>query len=226
MNINSCPFCGQQHTLEIIRGSELMDEDQEYWMHSESFAVICSAAKPNGKGGCGATGGFMQTEVEAVNVWNRRAAAPQAMPVQEPVAKDVNSAHTLPSSDCILSNNDYHEAEIAIMGHRLFRAVERMTNPAGESAHEMVDWLCDDSGMFKLFEKYFSPAAAPQAKPLITREQHFALREAFAIGAADSYFEAYPTHDNSVGRMIFERGFVRGFDSHERAIEAAHGIKE
>jgi hypothetical protein len=68
-------------------------------------------------------------------------------------------------------------------------------------------------------------AAAPQAKPLITREQHFALREAFAIGAADSYFEAYPTHDNSVGRMIFERGFVRGFDSHERAIEAAHGIK-
>jgi len=141
MNINSCPFCGQQHTLEIIRGSELMDEDQEYWMHSESFAVICSAAKPNGKGGCGATGGFMQTEVEAVNVWNRR-------------------------------------------------------------------------------------AAAPQAKPLITREQHFALREAFAIGAADSYFEAYPTHDNSVGRMIFERGFVRGFDSHERAIEAAHGIKE
>jgi hypothetical protein len=93
-------------------------------------------------------------------------AQPKAETVQEPVAKDVNSAHTLPSSDCILSNNDYHEAEIAIMGHRLFRAVERMTNPAGESAHEMVDWLCDDSGMFKLFEKYFSPAAAPQAMPV------------------------------------------------------------
>lgn len=60
----------------------------------------------------------------------------------------------------------------------------------------------------------------------ITREQHIALREAFAIGAADSYFEAWPTHDNDVGRMLFERGFARGFDSHGRAIEtAAQGAK-
>lgn len=58
-------------------------------------------------------------------------------------------------------------------------------------------------------------------QPLITHEQHVALREAFAIGASDSYFEANPTHNNDAGRMLFERGFARGFDSHARAIVAA-----
>jgi hypothetical protein len=56
---------------------------------------------------------------------------------------------------------------------------------------------------------------------LISSEQHIALREAFAINSADLYFEANPTHDNDVGRMLFERGFARGFDSHELAIETA-----
>ena len=61
---------------------------------------------------------------------------------------------------------------------------------------------------------------------MITHEQHIALREAFAIGAADAYFQARPTHDNDVGRMLFERGFARGFDSYERALEtAAQGAK-
>ena len=75
-----------------------------------------------------------------------------------------------------------------------------------------------------LFALEATPPAAQSAVAL-TREQHIALREAFAIGSADSYFEAYPTHDNDVGRMLFERGFARGFDSHERAIATAHGIK-
>jgi hypothetical protein len=68
---------------------------------------------------------------------------------------------------------------------------------------------------------YTPPPAQPAPATLITREQHIALREAFAINSADLYFEANPTHDNDVGRMLFERGFARGFDSHERAIETA-----
>jgi DNA repair exonuclease SbcCD ATPase subunit len=64
-------------------------------------------------------------------------------------------------------------------------------------------------------------AAQPAPVTLISSEQHIALREAFAINSADLYFEANPTHDNDVGRMLFERGFARGFDSHERAIETA-----
>jgi hypothetical protein len=63
--------------------------------------------------------------------------------------------------------------------------------------------------------------ARPAPVTLISSERHIALREAFAINSADLYFEANPTHDNDVGRMLFERGFARGFDSHERAIETA-----
>jgi hypothetical protein len=73
--------------------------------------------------------------------------------------------------------------------------------------------------------------AAPQPAPAgwrlvpvelgLTAERHFALREAHAIGASDAYFKAWPTHDNDAGRMLFERGFVRGFDSHARIIERA-----
>jgi hypothetical protein len=66
----------------------------------------------------------------------------------------------------------------------------------------------------------------PKPEPKISHEQHIALREAFAIGAADAYFEAYPTHDNDAGRMLFERGFARGFDSYKRAVEAANRIKK
>jgi hypothetical protein len=64
-------------------------------------------------------------------------------------------------------------------------------------------------------------AEKPAPVTLISSEQHIALREAFAINSADLYFEANPTHDNDAGRMLFERGFARGFDSHERAIETA-----
>lgn len=67
-----CPFCGQTDPLKIITGAELMDDEQEYWTHSESFAVICNAAKPDGPGGCGACGGFGNSEADAVANWNKR----------------------------------------------------------------------------------------------------------------------------------------------------------
>lgn len=70
-----CPFCGKDHALEVITGQELMDDDQEFWQHSDSFAIICSAASPGGKGGCGAMGGFAATEQAAIERWNNRANA-------------------------------------------------------------------------------------------------------------------------------------------------------
>lgn len=73
MMVLPCPFCGKTKALEIITGAELMDEEQEYWQHSASYSVVCSAATPNGKGGCGAMGGFSDTEAAAVNRWNTRA---------------------------------------------------------------------------------------------------------------------------------------------------------
>lgn len=63
--------------------------------------------------------------------------------------------------------------------------------------------------------------AAQQPAAPYTRERHFALREAHCIGASDAYFKAWPTHDNDAGRMLFERGFVRGFDSAVRWLLAA-----
>ena len=78
-----CPFCGKQHTLQVISGQELMGEDQEFWQHSESFGVVCDASTPDGKGGCGAMGGFKPTEDEAIEAWNTRTALAQQ---GEPVA--------------------------------------------------------------------------------------------------------------------------------------------
>jgi hypothetical protein len=56
----------------------------------------------------------------------------------------------------------------------------------------------------------------------MTSERHFALREGHCIGASDAYFKAWPTHDNDAGRMLFERGFVRGFDSAGRLYDRQH----
>lgn len=79
-----CPFCGKQHTLQVISGQELMGEDQEFWQHSESFGVVCDASKPDGKCGCGAMGGFKPTEEEAIEAWNTRTAlAQQELPQKE-----------------------------------------------------------------------------------------------------------------------------------------------
>lgn len=65
-------------------------------------------------------------------------------------------------------------------------------------------------------------AAAAVAEPVAwSSEHHFALREAHCIGASDAYFKAWPIHDNDAGRMLFERGFVRGFDSHGRLVDRA-----
>ena len=72
IEIKSCPFCGKSGTATVITGSELMDEEQEYWQHSASYAVVCDAATSGGKGGCGAMGGFAETEAAAIANWNTR----------------------------------------------------------------------------------------------------------------------------------------------------------
>ena len=71
----ACPFCGKSETLEIVTGQAFMDDDQEFWQHSDSFAVVCSAANPGGKGGCGAMGGFAANENDAITKWNKRSNA-------------------------------------------------------------------------------------------------------------------------------------------------------
>lgn len=65
-----CPFCGKSETLDVVTGREFMDDEQEFWPHSDSYAVVCDAST-GGKGGCGAIGGFADTEQGAIMKWNR-----------------------------------------------------------------------------------------------------------------------------------------------------------
>lgn len=103
-----CPFCGKQHTLQVISGQELMGEDQEFWQHSESFGVVCDASTPDGKGGCGATGGFKPTEEGAITAWNIRAALAQQgeqqswklVPVEPTDAMEIAGALAYEQSKC------------------------------------------------------------------------------------------------------------------------------
>lgn len=87
-----CPFCGKSDTLTIGKASDAFAEPDECgdplpYMHTESYSVICDASKPDGPGGCGASGGYKLTEDEAIAAWNRRAEvgrlAAQAAPTEE-----------------------------------------------------------------------------------------------------------------------------------------------
>lgn len=86
-----CPHCGEsRRTLKLLTAQELAEQDSnydgEFWEHSESWAVICNTSRPDGPGGCGASGGFFPTAREAVEAWNRRAspATQELPPVQVP----------------------------------------------------------------------------------------------------------------------------------------------
>lgn len=85
--LENCPFCGKADTLRLTTAEELANEgedDPAPWEHSPSWTVICDAARPRGPGGCGASGGFMPSEEEAIAAWNRRAHLQQRpLPVSE-----------------------------------------------------------------------------------------------------------------------------------------------
>jgi len=69
-----CPFCGNERAPRIVSSEELHreDGDDSPWPHSDSWAVICDAARPGGRGGCGASGGFFPTQQQAADKWNKR----------------------------------------------------------------------------------------------------------------------------------------------------------
>lgn len=88
--LSACPFCGKSGAARIVLASE-MYPDEENYQHSESYAVMCDASSPNGPGGCGASGGFKQTEEAAIEAWQARASlSAQPAPSGEPVAWSPN----------------------------------------------------------------------------------------------------------------------------------------
>lgn len=59
-----CPFCGEKESLKLIQ-QESQDEDEDMKL---PYAICCSIHSH----GCGATGGYYDTPVEAITAWNRR----------------------------------------------------------------------------------------------------------------------------------------------------------
>ena len=75
--LEPCPFCGKTDTARIVRASEIWGEEDMFYQHTETYAVMCDASSPNGPGGCGSSSGFKPYPQEAVNLWNTRAARAQ-----------------------------------------------------------------------------------------------------------------------------------------------------
>jgi Lar family restriction alleviation protein len=61
-----CPFCGK---TEIV----VFDDQQVHivWRGNVTYAAVCDF---NNKG-CGASGGYRETESEAIEAWNQRSPA-------------------------------------------------------------------------------------------------------------------------------------------------------
>jgi hypothetical protein len=102
-SLKPCAHCGHTTAPKITSAAELNCEDEEdfnSWPHSDSFAVICDAARPGGAGGCGAMGGFMPTEAEAVQRWNTRASDDDEAAYTAQQVADACMAAEIPDSKC------------------------------------------------------------------------------------------------------------------------------
>lgn len=72
IKLKPCPFCGSEKAPEIFTLAEIAchDEDEATEVELSHFAVACNYSR----GGCGcSTGGLLETEEEAAEMWNRRA---------------------------------------------------------------------------------------------------------------------------------------------------------
>lgn len=65
LTLAPCPFCNSDTALHLVTPDELHECDSG---NDSDVAVICDYHMR----GCGATGGFRQTEEEAIALWNSR----------------------------------------------------------------------------------------------------------------------------------------------------------
>lgn len=72
MELKQCPFCGKL-VAEISNCKELEEcKNFEECDSGEYYCVVCDF----NNGGCGASGGFRETEEQAIYVWNNRVLKP------------------------------------------------------------------------------------------------------------------------------------------------------
>jgi len=75
--LKPCPFCGKKDTLELTSCVEL--EECANFESCDVDPFVCVVCSSN-KGGCGATGGYSDSEQGAFEKWNRRP-APENKPL-------------------------------------------------------------------------------------------------------------------------------------------------
>lgn len=70
--LEPCPFCGREPDLMISPEESTNNGRGTTTYTPQHWYVCCSAA--DGRGGCGAAGGFAQSKDTAVRLWNTRTA--------------------------------------------------------------------------------------------------------------------------------------------------------
>lgn len=65
MKLKPCPFCGSGYSVKLCTWDDIYQTESE---DPPSYAVVCDFNDD----GCGATGGYRETEDEAVDAWNLR----------------------------------------------------------------------------------------------------------------------------------------------------------
>lgn len=69
MTLKPCPFCGKTEIVVLhVNEIEENDADSKRWVPDPCYAAVCSFTE----NGCGATGGYCSTDLEAAQAWNQR----------------------------------------------------------------------------------------------------------------------------------------------------------
>jgi len=220
--LKPCPMCGKS-VAKVTTSSDMFPE-QEDEGNSESYAVVCDAHMPNGPGGCGASGGFAQTEGEAIAAWNRRAAPvePEPNPWREAVIDRLVVLWNLTDDN----END---------PRRALADIERMV-----AMHALDPDISSEAQA--LIDRGRAEATAVEPEPADRQEYALEQSKSYSRGHDDGWtscarhYAAHPPRTPLTDEQIdlitcknwgssLPGAMIDAFREYARAVEQAHGIR-